>query len=340
MQLDDLDPGYYFRIKALADARFEGDKEAALKTVLATGLDNLAVPNEQTVEPDSGSMERVHYTAENDKNASALFIRSFPGRGDELITFGSIGVEKFDRQTFLDELETICRYDDVNRDRASFVFADNEGQWFGWGLLDFGSTLCHCQQRYESVDRNPPGSEKMVVGFRVGAFLVVLHGAYEPVKDVVNLVSLDIYGTGEPLDNRNTLATITGHFGGSLGSIEPFDKGHHETRMAHPIEPIEFIESPRDPTFYDRAIVPLPSSLGIRPPSLPSSMMPNRGVVNFSHHVSKESAEDHRYQILRVRVVDLGAKVNIELRGQWYENRQRKPRRSSPSWSTLSKIFE
>ena len=125
-------------IKALADARYDGDLDRAYDEVLNRGLEYSALPTQERLTTGDGA--NVEFIPTEGAGEPVVFHKLL-GRSSTLYSVGHGPHTTIKIEELTERLSTISRYAGVGVEGAAFGLRRPGGSWVGWGFGDFLAAL-------------------------------------------------------------------------------------------------------------------------------------------------------------------------------------------------------
>lgn len=234
-------------IERLADARFDGDMQAASRAVLETGLEHTPIPDRPRPSLETDDRTRRQYTEANTQQTLCLAARFVLSQPTQLRVITTAATDQYSRRTeqVLAELALVCRYDGVDHERLAWTIADQTGNWFGWGVDTLASALREPRSRYRTVDRAPAEAETVELLLPVGNVTLHLTVCHEIQSGDCVLHRLDCYAPGDPVGYRPRLQAIAAQFDRWVQTARPVETAATAS-VAYPVEPAGYLTGPDD----------------------------------------------------------------------------------------------
>jgi hypothetical protein len=235
-------------VKAIADARYNGDLDLAYREVLNRGLTYSAIPGNERIE--AGEITNVQFIPTEGEGVPLVF-HQFLGRSTDLYSVGHGPYKTFEIDEIREHLTTVSRYDGVGIENAAFGLRRPGGSWVGWGLGDFVEALSQPIKRYRDTDFDELSHEEAGVVFNVGNDHVILRGRHLPEDGLLGNVHIEILAEARPVRLDSSLEAVIDEFDAQIvNATELSDHAHtgpiHETISVDPIEYLTYMNQRKE----------------------------------------------------------------------------------------------
>lgn len=303
-------------IKAIADARYDGDLDRAYNEVLKRGLQYSAIPGEERME--AGDIANVRFIPTEQMGEPFVFHR-YLGRSANLYSVGRGPYTTFETDEIREHLATISRYRKVGVEDAAFGLRRSGGSWIGWGFGDFIEALSRPVARYRDTGFEELSREEAGLVFGVGGDYVILRGRHLPEQDRLGNVHLTVLAEGQPVEVDSSLQAVLGEFDAQLANTTKLSESTYtgSIREASAVEPIEYLtHMEHGQEWAHGLVIENPFRTGELHHDNQTVADPEQVVMYLSDHELMDEVSSSRYQITDYGITIVGV-TNITLSGTW-----------------------
>jgi len=294
----ELDLSHERAVKRVAKTRFGGDEDAAFDAIFETGIKHTPIPKFQPPSLTRDGKLRIHYTDRQGRKNPCLPGHRHRPRYDH---FRVLGTEKTGNQYFelcelLSDVELICHYQGINHDNLSFSIADNEGNWFGWGVNTLATALQETTTRYDTVGREPEHAEIIEVLLPLKNAWLHCRVDHRHDPESFQIFQFKFYTKGKPVGYEPYLQAIADHFNRQLTVSKPVRRTFAFADSI-PVTPITYLTG-SDGEQVTRLIIDCPrSQLQEVSPHENTDFLPEECVIQVYPDVPVEEARDREYRL-------------------------------------------
>lgn len=301
-------------IKALADARYDGDLDRAYKEVLNRGLEYSALPAQERVSASDGMTVKFIPT---EGAGDPVVFHKLLGRSPQLYSVGHGPYATLTVAELEERLATISRYAGVDVEGAAFGLRRAGGCWVGWGFGEFLAALADPLSRYQETEFTELAREEVGLVFSVGDAYVILRGRHLPDENQVGNIHVQVLAEGWPVRRDSALKAVVDELDAEFVNGSPLSEraqtGLEQASVV--VEPLEFLTHIEDGKEWIHAIViENPFRTGDLHTETPRVAEPQQAVMHLTSHELRDEAPSSRYQLEEYAIIDEDL-VNLTLSG-------------------------